>query len=173
VIPFLMIPAGLGAYASFRSVAPNAARAALVLSILTAVAMFLGLARWPTMHWALAQSYGGASVDGKLAIEAVFKGLNLFLGNFIGEFIGETALSGFFLLTAYGLMQCGQRRLAIMGIVAGLVGTAAAFRNITSAVSMISEINNYVLPLWLIVLGASLLARRTAAPAAAAGASYR
>ena len=37
------------------------------------------------------------------------------------------------------------------------IGLVAAVRNVTSAVAIIAEVNNYVLPLWLITLGVVLL----------------
>src|SRR6478672_11351828 len=52
-LPLLLIPAGIGAYAALRDAAPNAMRAALVFSVVSAVSMLLGLARWPSVHWEL------------------------------------------------------------------------------------------------------------------------
>jgi hypothetical protein len=39
----------------------------------------------------------------------------------------------------------------------GVIGWVAAFRNVTSAVSLIAAVNNYLLPLWLIALGVVLI----------------
>lgn len=153
LLPLLLIPAGVGAAAMLRRAAPDTMRAATVLSVVAAVSMLLGLARWPTVHWELATSYASASPDARVAIEAVFAGLNAYLGNFIGEFTGELALNGFFALSAIGLIRAGRRRVGVVGLVAGAIGLIAAFRNVTQAVALVAEVNNYVLPLWLIGLG--------------------
>lgn len=156
LLPLLLIPAGIGAHARFREVAPSTSRLALVLSVVAALSMMLGLARWPTVHWELARAWGGASPDARLAISAVFDGLNRYLGNFIGEFLGELALSSFFALTARALVRCGWRRLGMAGYLAAAFGYVAALRNVTTLVAPVAEVNNYVLPLWLLVLGGVL-----------------
>ena len=165
-LPLLLIPAGVGAAAALREAAPSAMRAAVVFSTITAVSMLLGLARWPSIHWELAQSYATASPDTRVAIDAVFGGLNRYLGNFIGEFLGEVSLNGFFLLTAYGLVKAGSPRwIGYAGATAGALGLIAAFRNVTTVVAPVADINNLVLPVWLVLLGVVLLRfRRTTQP---------
>jgi len=156
-LPLLLIPAGVGAHATLRDSAPSAMRAALVLSAIAAVSMLLGLARWPSMHWELARAYASASPDARLAIDAVFSGLNVYLGNFIGEFLGELSLNAFFILSAVAMMRGGRRWAGFGGMAAGVIGLMAAFRNVTPAVGLIAELNNYVLPVWLTVLGVLLI----------------
>ena len=60
------------------------------------------------------------------------------------------------------------RWLAIVGMATSVLGVLGAFRNVTSAVANISEINNYLLPLWMIVFGVILLRHRE--PSATVGA---
>ena len=156
-LPMLLVPAGVGAYVLLREHAPNAMRLAIVFSVLTAVSMLIGLARWPSVHWELARAFATASPDARVALAAVFDGLNTYLGNFIGEFLGELSLNMFFLTTAFALLRAGRRRAAYAGITAATIGLIAAFRNVTPVVSLAAEINNYVLPLWLIGLGVVLL----------------
>ncbi len=153
LIPLLLIPAGIGAQAALGTWAPNAMRMAGVLSVVAALSMLMGLGRWPTIHWELAWAWDGASADARAVMESVFDGLNLYLGNFIGEFMGEIALSGFVALTGYALIQAGRRRIGTAGLIASAFGFVAALRNVNPAVSLIANANNYVLPLWLIVLG--------------------
>ena len=164
-LPLLLIPAGVGARAALHDAAPNAMRAALALSVVAAVSMLLGLARWPSVHWELARAYAAASPDARVALDAVFLGLNVFLGNYVGEFLGELALNAFFMLSAFALVRAGRRRLGTAGLFVGALGTVAAFRNVTPAVALVAEANNYVLPLWLLVFGVAL-ARSTAPPRA-------
>jgi len=159
-LPLLLIPAGVGAYAALRNAAPNAMRAALAFSIVSAVSMLLGLARWPSVHWELARAYPAASPETRATIDAVFRGLNLYLGNYVGEFLGEVSLNAFFILSAVALVKAGQRVSGYVGLGVGVIGMVAAFRNATPAVGPIADINNYVLPLWLIALGVILLRAR-------------
>lgn len=158
-LPFLLIPAGIGARAALGNDAPNAMRAAMVLVTITAVSMFLGLARWPSVHWELAKAYVTSTPEARVAIDAIFLGLNVYLGNYIGEFLGELALNGFFVLVGFASLRSAQigRWFGYCGIAVGVLGWVAAFRNATSAVAFVAEVNNYVLPLWLIVLGVVLL----------------
>ena len=158
MLPFLLIPAALGTRAALHSVAPTAMRAAVISASITAVAMMLGLARWPSVHWELARAYPTAGAEARVAIDAVFLGLNVYLGNWIGEFVGEMALNGFFVLTGFAALRSPAKRgFGWAGIAAGVIGWIAAFRNVTSAVSVVAAADNYVLPLWLIVLGVMLL----------------
>ena len=141
-------------------------RGATVMATIAAVSMFLGLARWPSIHWALADRYGSATPAAREAIDAVFAGLNLFLGNFVGEFLGEIALNAFFVLVGWAALRSRPGRwMGPGGIAVGIAGWLGAFRNVTSYVAPIAEANNYVLPLWLIVLGIVLI--RWKAPAGA------
>jgi hypothetical protein len=161
-LPLLLIPAGVGAHAALHDAAPSTMRAALVLAVVAAVSMLLGLARWPTVHWELALAHASASTDARVVIAAVFSGLNTYLGNVVGEFLGELALNGFFVLCAVAMLRAGRRWAGRGGLVAGVVGLIAAFRNVTPAVAPIADLDNYVLPLWLIALGVVLVTWRDA-----------
>lgn len=160
MIPLLLIPAGLGAYAALAARAPALMRLAVVFAIIAAAAMMAGLLRWPSIQWVLATHYVQAGGVEQQAIASVFDGLNAFLGNFIGEFVGELSLNLFFLFTALGLRRNGfPDWISTAGITASVMGLVAMWRNVTPVVAAIAEINNYVLPLWMIVLG-TVLARR-------------
>ena len=156
-LPLLLIPAGIGSYAALRDAAPNAMRVAVVFSVVSAVSMIVGLARWPSVHWELARAYPTASPDARVALDAIFSGLNVYLGNYIGEFLGELSLNAFFMLAAVALLKAGQRLAGYAGLAVGLIGLVAAFRNATPAVGPVADVNNYVLPLWLIAFGVILL----------------
>jgi len=153
-LPLLLVP---GAVAAFLACAGSRARMilALICASLAALAMCLGLMRWPTLHWALADAYSHAGADARIVLDGVFDGMNLYLGNYIGEFLGETLLAAFFLLTGFSML--GESRFAKWlgrgGIGFGLLFLVGAFRNVTGAVQIVADINNALLPLWLIVLG--------------------
>lgn len=159
MIPLLLIPAGLGAYSALapRTAAPM--RLAVVFAMMAAGAMMIGLLRWPSIQWTLAQHYVAADAGQQAAISSVFDGLNSFLGNFLGEFVGELALNLFFLFSALGFRRNGGYRgwVGTAGLIAAVTGLIAMWRNVTPAVGMVAEINNYVLPLWMIVMGAVLV----------------
>lgn len=161
LLPLLLIPAGVGAFGALRHRAPASMQVALLLAAMSAVVMMLGLMRWPTIHWALAHALANATGEGERAvIAAVFEAFNLYLGNYLGEFVGELALNGFFLLSALAMRGDARfpRWAGNLGVLAALVGLVALWRNVTPVVSVVAEIENNVLPLWMIGQGA-LLAR--------------
>ncbi len=163
MIPLLLVPAALGAYEALAARAPGLMRQAVVFAVIAAAAMMAGLLRWPSIQWVLATHYVKAGGAEQQAIASVFDGLNSFLGNYIGEFVGELSLNLFFLFTALGLRRNGfPGWVASAGIVASVLGLVAMWRNVTPLVATIAEINNYVLPLWMIVLGTVLARRRRA-----------
>ena len=163
-LPLLLIPAGIGAHAALKHASPNALNAALVFAVLSALTMLLGLARWPSIQWELARAYSTAAPDVRVAIDAVFAGLNVYLGNLLGEFVGELALNAFFVLTGFAALRAAQvgRWFGLGGIAVGVAGWIGAFRNVTAVVQPIAELNNYLLPVCLIVLGVVLIRWRAA-----------
>jgi len=122
--------------------------------------MMLGLLRWPSIQWELAQAWvaAPAGVAERTTLTEEFDGLKQYLGVFIGEFVGELALNLFFALTAYAMMRTARLRpFAWIGFVAAASGGIAMFRNATELVAPVSAVNDYVLPLALIGLGVGLM----------------
>jgi drug/metabolite transporter (DMT)-like permease len=103
-------------------------------------------------------------------IAAVFAGLNSYLRTYIGEFLGELSFSLFFLLSALAMLvsQSGfPRWMGYLGLLTAVAGLVGMFRNVSNAVDPIAAVNNYLLPLWMIVFGVGLLRfERSAARAA-------
>ncbi len=160
LIPLLLIPTAAGTEHLLAARAPGRARAATLLAYTAALTMMLGLLRWPTLQWALATAYTTTpDPTAHATLAALFDGFNLYLGNYLGEFVGELALNLFFLLTA--LATRGDARFprwtAPAGVVAALLGLIACWRNVTPAVAMVAEVENSVLPLWMIVFGVLLM----------------
>ena len=153
-LPLVWIPAGVGAYLALRRSHPGSSLLALQCAVVAALAMMLGLMRWPTVHWRLAQLYAKADSSQRAVLDALFDGLNTYLGNYLGEFLGELAFNAFFLLTGWALLRT--RRVAVLGLVAGLAGLVGMFRNVTAAVAPVAAVNNYLLPAWMIVFGVML-----------------
>ena len=113
--------------------------------------------------------YSAADASGRSALSGVFDGLNSFLGNFIGEFVGELSLNLFFFLAALAFRknEAYPRWVGTAGVIAAGAGFIAMWRNITPAVATVAEVNNYVLPLWMIVMGWVMLRYPTNGAAAA------
>jgi hypothetical protein len=120
--------------------------------------MLVGLMRWPTLQWEIARAWGTASASDRLTLATLFAGANTMLGNFIGEFIGELFLNIAFVL--FSVVAWQDRRLprwvSLSGICAGALGLVAMWRNVTTMVAVPADINNAVLPLWLVIWGVAL-----------------
>ncbi|HEY7111394.1 MAG TPA: DUF4386 domain-containing protein [Thermoanaerobaculia bacterium] len=168
-LPLIWIPAGVGAYVALRRTHPGALMLALQCAVVAALSMMLGLMRWPTIHWRLAQLQATADPSQRAVLSAIFDGLNAYLGNFIGEFLGELTFSAFFLLTSWALLRSNavRRAVPVLGLLTGAAGLVGMFRNVTPAVAPIAAVDNYLLPLWMIVFGV-VLVRWRGAPARAA-----
>ena len=169
-LPLIWLPAGVGAYRALRRFYPGAMLLAMQCAALAAVSMMLGLMRWPSVHWHLAQLHATATAEQQQVIAAVFDGLNTYLGNYIGEFLGELSFNMFFLLSSWTLLRFRATPpwVAVAGLTVAGAGFVGMFRNVTVAVGPVAAINNYLLPLWMIVFGVVLI-RHPVPDAQAAG----
>lgn len=159
-LPLIFVPAGVGAYYSLRDGREGSMVVALLFALLAALTMSLGLLRWPSIHWALAGAYVSGSPGEQAAIAATFVGLNSYLGNYLGEFLGELCFSIFFLLSALAMLATRDqfpRWVGYLGVFTGVAGMVGLFRNVTALVSPVAEVNNYLLPLWMIIFGVALV----------------
>jgi len=162
-LPLIWIPAGVGAFQALRDTREGSMRIAMLFAVVSALSMMLGLLRWPSIHWTLARAYATATEADRLAIAATFTGLNSFLGNYIGEFLGELAFSVFFLLSALAMLAPGSRFprwMGYVGVLTAIAGLIGMFRNVTALVAPIAAVNNYLLPLWMIIFGVALFRYR-------------
>jgi hypothetical protein len=144
----------------------------MLFAVMASLSMMLGLLRWPSIHWMLAEAYAAAGGTEQVALAAVFTGLNSYLGNYIGEFLGELSFSLFFLLSALAMLEPDAgfpRWMGYLGVGTAVAGLVGMFRNVTDVVAPIAAMNNYLLPLWMIVFGAGLLRFRGCTPGAARG----
>jgi hypothetical protein len=161
-LPLIWLPAGVGAYRALRAAHPGAMLLALQCAGLSAISMMLGLLRWPTLHWRLAELYGAADPGQRQVLAAIFAGLNSYLGTFLGEFVGELSFSAFFVLSGWALLKSGTtpRWFAAAGLLTGVLGWVGMFRNLTTTVAPVAALNNYLLPLWMIAFGVTLVRDR-------------
>ena len=168
-LPLIWIPAGVGAFHALRHTGEGAMRAAMLFAALSALAMMLGLLRWPSIHWELARAFAAAGAGERATIGTLFAAFNVYLGNYLGEFLGELSFSLFFLLSARAMLHARSGFPAWLGYLG--LGTAAAgligmFRNVTDVVDPVAEVNNYLLPLWMIAFGIGLLRLHAPVPVA-------
>ena len=165
-LPLIWIPAGVGAYCALRHFYPGAMLLALQCAALAAISMMLGLMRWPSVHWHLAQLQPTATAEQQQVIATLFGGLNTYLGNYIGEFLGELSVYMFFLLSSWTLFRfrATPSWVAVVGLVVACAGFVGMFRNVTAVVAPVAAINNYLLPLWMIAFGVVLLRHRLPDP---------
>jgi hypothetical protein len=160
LLPLIWIPASVGAFHALRPQSEGAVRAGMLFAAISAIAMILGLMRWPSFHWELARAYSVATPSTRPALEALFAASNSYLGNYIGECLGELCFNIFFGLSSLAMLKRGSgfpRWVGWLGIATALAGLIGMFRNATASVAPISEVNNYLLPLWMIIFGVSLL----------------
>ena len=159
-LPIIWIPAGVAAFHALRPVGEGSARTGMLFAVIAALTMMLGLLRWPSIHWMLAEAYDRAGGSERAALAAVFTGLNSYLGNYIGEFLGELSFSLFFLLSALAMLERDAgfpRWMGYLGVGTAVAGLVGMFRNVTDVVAPIAAMNNYLLPLWMMVFGGGLL----------------
>jgi len=159
-LPIIWIPAGVAAFHALRGAREGSARAGMLFAVVAALSMMLGLLRWPSIHWHLAEAYAGAAAPERTALAAVFAGLNSYLGNYIGEFLGELSVSLFFLMSALAMLERDAgfpRWMGYLGVVTAVAGLVGMFRSVTDVVAPVAAVNNYLLPLWMIVFGGGLL----------------
>jgi hypothetical protein len=162
VLPLCFLPAGVGAYEALGAGNRGTMRIAMLLAFATALTMMLGLMRWPSMHWQLAQAWGSSGAAERTVLTATFDGLNSYLGNYIGEFLGEFCCNAFFLLSGQALLRHrgAPRWLGWWGIATAVLGLIGLWRNVTPLVSPVAAVNNYLLPAWMIGFGIWLVRNR-------------
>jgi uncharacterized protein DUF4386 len=159
LLPLIWLPAGVAAFEALAPVRRGTMRLALMFAVVAAIAMMLGLMRWPSIHWHLALTFQHAAAPEQAVMSSIFDGLNTYLGNYIGEFLGELSFSLFFLLTSITWLRspATSRWIGWLGIVTAVFGLVGMFRNITGIVAPIAEVNNYLLPAFMIILGIALV----------------
>jgi hypothetical protein len=160
LLPLLLIPAGVGAFYALRKHMEGGMRLALHLSVLSAMALMLGLLRWSGIHWELARFHKTADAPQREVIGAIFNALNSYLGNYIGEFLGEGLMHGFLFLTAMAMLKSAAfpKWMGWTGIVVSGLSLVGVFRNVNGIAESIQDLANMLMlfPIWLVILGIGL-----------------
>lgn len=158
LLPLIWLPAGVAAYEALAPARRGSMRLAMLFAVVAALAMMLGLMRWPSVHWHLAQAFEHAAPEEQGVLAATFDGLNSYLGNYIGEFLGELSFSVFFLLTSVAWLASSRphKWIGWVGVSTAVLGLVGMFRNLTGAVAPVAAVNNYLLPAFMIILGVAL-----------------
>lgn len=167
VIPLLLVPAAAGLSAVHTLPKHQSMmRLASAVAVMSALFMTAGLVRWPSIQWELARAWATASPDQQVVLTALYDGLNTMLGRYVGEFLGELMLNLSFVL--FSLVAWQDRRLprwlSGFGLVAGAVGLVAMWRNVTPVVAVVAQLNNALLPVWLMVWSVGLLRLKAERP---------
>jgi hypothetical protein len=160
LLPLFWIPAAVGTFHALRRVSEGSTRLGMLFAAVSSLAMVAGLMRWPSFHWELANVWVRAEPGARLTLDAVFNATNIYLGNYVGEFLGELAANVFFLLSASAMLKRGSGFapwIGWLGLITGVAGLVGMFRNAAQLVAPVAEVNNYLLPVWMIVFGISLL----------------
>ncbi|MBX7059117.1 MAG: DUF4386 domain-containing protein [Leptospirales bacterium] len=159
LIPFLILPVAAG----LERILSQSASAAIGARFAVPAVLFLvlGLARWPSLNYLLAEHFASASPGDAAQMQAalLFDAGNRYLGNYLGELAGELCLNSWFLFTALGMRGSASfpRWLSAFGMLTAVVGLVSALRIVLPQLEPLSNVSNLLLPLWLLGLGGYLM----------------
>lgn len=158
-IPLLLLPVA----AAVRNIVNHSSfilTLAMLSLTLSALVMHLGLLRWPSIMWSLAQSHEELLVISEQS-KLIFDISNIYLGNFLGELSGEVLMSVFFVL--FGI-SCLQYRLCAKWVALYLITSAVftfvgALRIFSENARLISDFNNLAMfiPISFVVVGVVII----------------
>jgi len=164
-LPLTLLVAGIGSMPLLEDGGGRGlARLGATAAILAAVAMLLGIVRWPSIHDTLALRWATASAEGREIYGAVFDAANRYLGNLLGELLGELCLAGWIACVGVALRRSERRVGGTLVLIGGAIVAVSALRRLTSVVAPVADIGNFVLPAVLIAIAAFMLDERPAAP---------
>lgn len=160
-LPLAWIPVGVGAFQALKRESEGSMRVGMSLMIVAALSMMLGLMRWPSIHWQLGVVFEQATASQQEVISAIFRGLNIYLGNYVGEFLGEMCVNTFFVIVGVAMLKSPRfpRWMGYLGIAVGCVLLVTMFRNVFNFANTLQNMMNqvFLFPIWLIVLGVGLI----------------
>ncbi|MEI6729149.1 MAG: DUF4386 family protein [bacterium] len=163
LISLLWIPIAVGVYQNLKQYNPGTMLLSQILAIIAGLSGTIGLARWSTLQWSLAELFIKADDSQKAIISTLFDAFNLYFGQFFGEFISEMSWSLFFVLVGLTLFKI-QSRIKWFGLLTlftGFIHVIAAFRNVWSPAYSLQQVINSILylPIFLIIFGIVFIVR--------------
>lgn len=166
----LFIPISILLHHTLAQPGPSALRSlALVCGIVAGLVQALGLIRWPFLVPHLAEIYStpGHSAAQRETAAVVFEAFHRYAGMAIGEQLGYLCTSLWTALIGIVLLRSADFRpwLGVSGIVLS-VGVAIGMLEMAgvAVAGTINAISYMGWSIWLMILGAQLLARRPAPP---------
>jgi len=153
-----LLPAAAGAFQALRSEAEGLVWVGSYFAVLAALTLTLGPIRWPSLNHELARLCVQAAPSDRTAIEIIVTGFNRYLGTYVGEQLGELFLNGWFVMSSVAMLRSARfpRWFGWAGTGVGVLGLVGMFRFASGAVQPVADINNLLLPAWLITWGVAL-----------------
>lgn len=133
------------------------ARLGAAAASLAAIAMLLGLVRWPSIHDVLASRWAMASAEQRETYAAIFDAANCYLGNLLGELLGELSLAGWFACVGVALRRSERRLGGAFMLAASAIVAVGALRRLTTAVAPVAALGHVVLPAGLLAIAGFML----------------
>lgn len=166
LIPLMIVPVTVllvGRFDGGSGARPSALRQSVLMTgALALITLTLGLIRWPSLNWSMAEAYLGASPEVQQAIVAQFDGMNALLGTFVGELLGEVFLYAWIGLGALLSAKRLPRWVLVFTLLAAVSGEVGVWRAFSPVAEGFADVNNALLPLALIVWGLGLVVGRKA-----------
>ena len=158
-IPLLLLPVAV----AVRNIVQHSSvvlTLAMITLSLSALVMHLGLLRWPSVMWYLAQSHEEVLVVSEQS-KLIFDVSNIYLGNFLGELSGEILMSVFFMLFGVACLQyklCA-RWVALYLLMSAVFTFAGSLRIFSENAKLISDFNNLAMfiPISFLIVGGIII----------------
>lgn len=128
------------------------ARIGAVAAVVASLAMMIGLLRWPSIQWTLAERWGDATADQREVYAVMFDAANRYLGNLTGELIGELALAGWVASIGMALRLTERPRASAAMLLLAAVVALGALRQLSPVFDPIAAGSNLALPLSLFAI---------------------
>jgi len=132
--------------------------------VLASLLMMIGLLRWPSILWSLAERWSAATADQREVYAAMFDAANRYLGNLCGELLGELALAGWFATIGLALRRSERPRSGAALLAASAIVGAGALRQLSTTFAPIAAVSSLVLPLSLFAIAGLMWRHAKASP---------
>ncbi len=156
LLPLLLVPITALLVQRFGQASKGLRQALMSTAALATLALMLGLIRWPSLHWLLAEQLAHGEVSPS-SIALLFDAANVYLGTFVGELLGEILLYAWIGLAAVLAAKRLPRWLSVALLLTAVSGEVGAWRPFSEVAQVVADVNNLLLPLALLGLGVGLV----------------